>query len=270
VFIKKHKILITTLVIICLNFTIILPVSAVDISDEYISDGDLMVKSMEDALHALIDKPIFKNITISSIENLEDTSAMENTFTYDRLDDTFIKVLSINGLFFGKTGGGKTKDIETEIEIKKDEEKGTGFEGELLFEEGEPVSVEEEEDTSFVEEYEFTDGGDYTIQYRLLICKVDYENMKNWMKRRVATTNLYIRLYNSSTQSVEWAGEIYGFAEDIIPHEYVERLTDNRYVQIKIESGKEGERNPLLEPLLVSGITAGLILLFSITAKSSQ
>lgn len=285
-FTRRQKTFIVVVLLVAMNYLILSPLYAIDIKKDYISDGELMIKSVEELIESLIDEPAFDRVVVSSVENLGDTSNLEDTLLYDRIEDTFIKVLSENRMLSGtssitiKTSDDEKEDVddgkyenltpeekrEIEEKMKKDEEDGN-----LLFGDGGEASSDSE-DSSNEDDFDvqFTGSGDYIIQYRLLICKVDYENMKNWRKRRVATTKMYIRLYNTETDVIEWADEVYGYAEDIVPHEYVDKLKDSRYIQVRMEKEGDEGTNPLVEPLLVSGITAGLILLFSITAKSSD
>jgi hypothetical protein len=285
-FLKQNKRLIALFTIIIFNYWIIVPLTiSKDPEVDYISEGELMVKSMEDAILSLIEKENFKNISIADIENLGDTSNLDNTLLYERLEDTFIKVFAKYGVLYGSTQktyikkevkkeekdyNNLTPEEIKEIEEDRKRKEKDDEDVDLLFSGEEKSSYEE--DTEIYEEVEIPSmsSGDYTLKYRLLLCKVDYEGLKNWQKRRVATTSMYIRIFNNNTSAVEWAGEITGMAEDIIPHSYVDKLKDSRYIQVRIETGEDDEKNPLLEPLLVSGITAGLILLFSITAQSSE
>ena len=83
---------------------------------------------------------------------------------------------------------------------------------------------------------------------------------------RLASVNLYTRLVNGSEEVVLWVGR--GRAErlDVVPKSKLDLLEGRNYpFQKPVLRG--GKLSKLAEPMLVSGIIAGLVFLFYSSQK---
>lgn len=237
---------------------------------KYKTDGEAITMAMEDALQGLLEIKGIESIEISGFENLEDVSDLDNTFIYERFEDVLARVFSLSGLKMGmrinKTFGEKGSEEKERI---AEDEGSVGGGGDIDVEEKIKLDEEMKGDLEANEGVQFDEyqADEYLLKYRLLIAKVDYNNLGSGMVRRVATSKIHVRIEDVGTGRIFWAGDIHGSYEDIIPKKYKDDLKDARYVQITKEEEDKG-KNPIIEPLLVSGITAGLIMLFTLSART--
>jgi hypothetical protein len=232
--------------------------------EQYITDGELMVKSMQSAVKQLADSIKIEGVTIGTVTNLEDTSGYTSQMVFNRLEDVFAQVFSERGMMTGlETGGTEEKPI---TEPKTESEDKEGINNNPGSSTGEESVIPTGDITTGGEVKEITQGS-YQLKYRLLTCVVEYDKAKNNMTERKATTVLHVRLEDSSTSELVWAGELRGIATDEVPNKYVKALVDKRYEQIT-PTKEKGGKNPFIEPLLVTAITGGLIYLFAVSARS--
>jgi hypothetical protein len=232
--------------------------------EQYITDGELMVKSMQSAVRQLADSIKIEGVNIGTVTNLDDTSSYNSQMVFNRLEDVFAQVFSERGMMTGmESGGGQEKTLTPPKSEIKDKEGKTSNLTTVTGEEG----VSSSGSSTGGGELEEITQGNYQLKYRLLTCVVEYEKAKNGMTARKATTVLHVRLEDTSTSQLVWAGELRGIATDEVPNKYVKALVDKRYEQITPTKEKAG-KNPLIEPLLVTAITGGLIYLFAVSARS--
>jgi hypothetical protein len=223
-----------------------------DISN-YITDGEALTKAMENAIVKIFDVSELKSIQCSSFQNLEDISQVENQFIYKRFEDILAQTFASRGFKLEgigskggegvEEGGGGTGTGGGGSEVSKVEGKMT---------EGEEV---------------LPSAGGYSLKYRIILAKVNYKNIGSGMLSRIADVKVHTRVEDKDTGGIFWAGDIEGKYEDVIPGKYMKKLIDTRYVQVAPGEEKKG-KNPLIEPLLVTGVTAGLILLFTLSART--
>jgi len=232
------------------------PLSFAEVKDigNYITDGEALTKAMESAVIKIFDVVELKSMQCSSFQNLEDISQVENPFIYKRFEDVLAQVFASKG--FGLGG------IETKPENKGGEgvigDGGTGGGGSEVMK-GNGGGKESGELPSSI--------GGFSLKYRLILAKIDYKNIGSGMISRVANVRFHARAEGKDTGEIYWAGDVEGKYEDVIPGKYMKKLKDTRYVQITTGEEKKG-KNPLIEPLLVTGVTAGLILLFTLSART--
>ncbi|MGQ9705811.1 MAG: hypothetical protein ACUVWP_02245 [bacterium] len=249
--IKEYK---PVVFIVILSF-IISPFSFTEVKDigSYLTDGDVLTKAMENAIVKLFDVSELRSIQCSSFQNLEDVSQVENPFIYKRFEDILVQIFASRG-FKIEGGESKLKSKGGEGVVGEDFAGGGGSdiitEESLKESEGMPSSV-----------------SGFSLKYRLILAKVDYKKLGGGMLSRIAKVKVHTRIEGKDTGEIYWAGDVEGLYEDVIPGKYLKKLKDTRYVQITTGEEKK-KKNPLIEPLLVTGVSAGLILLFTLSART--
>jgi hypothetical protein len=110
-----------------------------------------------------------------------------------------------------------------------------------------------------------SEGGSGSLSYRLVECRVIYNKSGSNVQRR-AVAVVHARLADAGGRGYLWADEVTGESEDFIKVAAAEDLIDTRYPDIGPQPPEE-EETPVLEPIIATAVTVGLILLFSFNSQ---
>jgi hypothetical protein len=232
------------------------------------TDGQLKIMALADVVQNLARRP---EMVLGLIQGISDVSKEDKTALHDRLEEELISVLTRRGFFVGAVAEpeGVSATDEALREAREEKEKvmtgddsGTG--GNMP---GDPEPVESTPLSSPTrsEGPTHTVAKPGTLEYRLIECRVIYTRAGSGVKRQ-AVALVHFRIPSPSGEGYAWAGDITGSAEDVVSTTAAEELIDTRYADIGPTPPVE-EETPILEPIIVTAVTVGLIVLFSFTSQ---
>ncbi|MCD4732872.1 hypothetical protein K8R78_01395, partial [bacterium] len=107
-----------------------------------------------------------------------------------------------------------------------------------------------------------------TLSYRVVDCRVIYSRVGGSIRRN-AVPVVNVRVPSSDGSGYSWVGTVEGQYEDVVSSAAAEDLIDTRYADIGPVAPVTDEM-PILEPIIVTAVTVGLIVLFSFTSQSGS
>lgn len=231
------------------------------------TDGQLKILALTDVVESLARRP---EMVPGLIQGISDVSKEDKTALHDRLEEELISVLTRRGYFVGAAAAPEEKRETDEALREAHEEKEKVISGESGTEGNIPGDPEPEESTplsspSRSEGPTHTVAKPGTLEYRLIECRVIYTRAGSGVKRQ-AVAVVHFRIPSPSGEGYAWAGDITGSAEDVVSTTAAEELIDTRYADIG-PTPPVVEETPILEPIIVTAVTVGLIVLFSFTSQ---
>ncbi len=234
------------------------------------TDGQLKIMALADVVQNLARRP---EMVPGLIQGISDVSKEDKTALHDRLEEELISVLTRRGFFVGAVaapeGERESATDEAVREAREEKEKvisgddsGTG--GNIPEDPG-PVESPPVSSPPRSEGPTYTVAKPGTLEYRLIECRVIYTRAGSGVKRQ-AVALVHFRIPSPSGEGYAWAGDINGSAEDVVSTTAAEELIDTRYADIG-PTPPEEEETPILEPIIVTAVTVGLIVLFSFTSQ---
>jgi hypothetical protein len=235
------------------------------------TDGQLKIMALDDVVETLARRP---EMIPGLIQGISDVSLGDKSALHERLEEELISVLTRRGYFVGAAaapeGGGESETDEALREAREEKERvssGTGGNN------GGDSPEEGEDPTEFTPTSSppqssgpsSTVAEPGTLEYRLIECRVIYTRAGSGVKRQ-AVAVVHFRIPSPSGEGYAWAGDISGTAEDVVSTTAAEELIDTRYPDIGPQPPEE-EEAPILEPIIVTAVTVGLIVLFSFTSQ---
>ncbi len=231
------------------------------------TDGQLKILALTDVVESLARRP---EMVPGLIQGISDVSKEDKTALHDRLEEELISVLTRRGYFVGAATAPEEKSETDEALREAHEEKEKVISGETGTEGNIPGDPEPVESTplsspSRGEGPTHTVAKPGTLEYRLIECRVIYTRAGSGVKRQ-AVAVVHFRIPSPSGEGYAWAGDITGSAEDVVSTTAAEELIDTRYADIG-PTPPVVEETPILEPIIVTAVTVGLIVLFSFTSQ---
>ena len=236
------------------------------------TDGQLKILALADVVESLARRP---EMVLGLIQGISDVSKGDKTALHERLEEELISVLTRRGYFVGAVAApeGESEADAAMREAREEKDRlmsGTGENGGNTPEEKEPEEKEPEESIPSSSPSRTQDSSPSvakpgTLEYRLIECRIIYTRAGSGVKRQ-AVAVVHFRIPSSSGEGYAWAGDISGTAEDVVSTTAAEELIDTRYADIGPKPPEE-EEAPILEPIIVTAVTVGLIVLFSFTSQ---
>ncbi|MCX7021344.1 MAG: hypothetical protein NTW26_03525 [bacterium] len=234
------------------------------------TDGQLKIMALTDVVETLARRP---EMMPGLIQGINDVSKGDKTALHERLEEEIISVLTRRGYFVGALAAPEGESEADAALREAHEEKesvvsGAGGAGNI------PGAQDPVESTSFTPSSSpSSPTGDSTpsvakpgtLEYRLIECRVIYTRAGSGVKRQ-AVAVVHFRIPSPSGEGYAWAGDVSGAAEDVVSTAAAEELIDTRYADIGPTPPVEVE-TPILEPIIVTAVTVGLIVLFSFTSQ---
>ncbi len=236
------------------------------------TDGQLKIVALTDVVDTLARRP---EMMPGLIQDINDVSSADKTALHERLEEELISVLTRRGYFVGAvtTPSGSEEGVADEALREAHEEKE-----EIMFDEGaaggnapdeqnpsESSSSDPTSSSSPTEGFSPDTAKAGTLDYRLVECRIIYTRAGSGVRRR-AVAEVHFRVPSSTGDGYAWVGNITGTAEDVVSISAAEELIDTRYADIGPQP-PEVEETPILEPIIVTVVTVGLIVLFSFTSQ---
>ncbi|HUT99490.1 MAG TPA: hypothetical protein VM054_10495 [bacterium] len=233
------------------------------------TDGQLKIMALTDVVEILARRP---EMMPGLIQGISDVSKGDKTALHDRLEEELISILTRRGYFVGAVAAPE-EESETEEALREAHEEkemvvsGAGADGNTAGAQDpvESTPSSSPSSPSRTEDSTHTVAKPGTLEYRLVECRVIYTRAGSGVKRQ-AVAVVHFRIPSSSGEGYAWAGDITGSAEDVVSTTAAEELIDTRYADIGPTSPEE-EETPILEPIIVTAVTVGLIVLFSFTSQ---
>jgi hypothetical protein len=235
------------------------------------TDGQLKVMALTDTVDALARRP---EMIPGLIREINDVSTGDRTALHERLEEELISVLTRRGYFVGSVAA-PPRDAEAEEDIREAREEkeradsmsGGGAAGGNIAGSQNPPESSSSTPSSSSQPVSSTPGAAEAgmLDYRLIECRVIYTRAGSGVKRQ-AVAVVHFRIPSSTGEGYAWVGNITGSAEDVVPTSAAEELIDTRYADIGPETPVV-EETPILEPIIVTAVTVGLIVLFSFTSQ---
>jgi hypothetical protein len=238
------------------------------------TDGQLKIMALADVVESLARRP---EMMPGLIQGISDVSKGDKTALHDRLEEELISVLTRRGYFVGAAPAPEAEEEseadralreaheEKESVVSGEEGAGGNISGAQSPLESSSSTPSSSSSSSRSEGPTHTAAKPGTLEYRLIECRVIYTRAGSGVKRQ-AVAVVHFRIPSSSGEGYAWAGEISGSAEDVVSTAAAEELIDTRYPDIG-PTPPEEEETPILEPIIVTAVTVGLIVLFSFTSQ---
>lgn len=240
------------------------------------TDGLLKIMALTDVVDTLARRP---EMMPGLIQEINDVSSGDKTALHERLEEELISILTRCGYFVGAvttpSGGGEESE-ESEVdealrEAREEKERVMSDEGAAdgnapdTQNPSSSTSSTPTSSSSTTEGFAPSAAKAGTLDYRLVECRVIYTRAGSGVRRR-AVAEVHFRLPSSTGDGYAWVGNITGIAEDVVSTSAAEELIDTRYADIGPQP-PEVEETPILEPIIVTAVTVGLIVLFSFTSQ---
>lgn len=227
------------------------------------TDGQLKVQALADVAEQVAKLDVMRLGLVEGVEDLG--SDDDHTLLHDRFEEALITELSRRGYFAGSSPGGGSYGSPA-----SGDDDGGKTEAEMEIEEArrEREEIESGNTPSPSPSGNGTAGGSVSggsLSYRLIECRVVYYKSGSSVQRN-AVARAHVRIPSPGGEGYAWVGEIQGGVEDYVKVSAAEELIDTRYPDIGPERPEE-EETPILEPIIVTAVTVGLILLFSFTSQ---
>jgi len=238
------------------------------------TDGQLKIMALTDVVETLARRP---EMLPGLILGINDVSVGDKTALHERLEEELISVLTRRGYFIGAVAAPSGESETDEALREAHEEKESVTAGEVGAGGNIPGAQDPVESSSTTPSSSPSSSpsrtGDSsptvakagTLQYRLIECRVIYTRAGSGVKRQ-AVAVVHFRIPSPSGEGYAWAGDISGSAEDVVSTAAAEELIDTRYADIG-PTAPVVEETPILEPIIVTAVTVGLIVLFSFTSQ---
>lgn len=246
------------------------------------TDGQLKIQALTELAQAVAELEAMRPGLVSGIENLGDKD--EKTLLHVRFEEALLTELTRRGLFAG-SDAGERNGTPPKSDDPVDDVTGGATGGNVGADEAQgrydnlPPGEREERERQDRERQD-REGGtrppagggttDQVVQsgslsYRLIECRVLYYKSGNSVRRQ-AVARVHLRLPSATGDGYAWVGELEASSEDYVRVAVAESLLDTRYPEIG-PTPPEADKAPILEPIIVTVVTVGLILLFSFTSQ---
>ncbi len=235
------------------------------------TDGLLKILALTDVVDTLARRP---EMLPGLIQEINDVSSGDKTALHERLEEELISVLTRRGYFVGAvttpSGGGEESEVDEALREAREEKERVmsdegGADGNAPDAQNPSSSPSTPTSSSSTEGFAPSAAKAGTLDYRLVECRVIYTRAGSGVRRR-AVAEVHFRLPSSTGDGYAWVGNITGIAEDVVSTSAAEELIDTRYADIGPQP-PEVEETPILEPIIVTAVTVGLIVLFSFTSQ---
>jgi|GEM_PF-5562588 len=251
------------------------------------TDGQLKIRALAAAAAEVARLSVMEMGLVKDVENLAPVDEDSPTLLPNFFEDELLSVLARRGYVAGtvsgssggsssggdSSGGGSFSPAEGNggAAIGRGEE--PDYSG-MSAEEIEKYKAEYDEEMSGYEPESTpppTSSGDVTpgtLSYRVVDCRVIYSRVGGSIRRNaVAVVN--VRIPSSDGSGYSWVGTVEGQYEDVVSSAAAEDLVDTRYADIGPVAPVTDEM-PILEPIIVTAVTVGLIVLFSFTSQNGS
>ncbi|MCK4594078.1 hypothetical protein KAU45_06210 [bacterium] len=234
------------------------------------TDGQLKIVALTDVVDILARRP---EMMPGLIQEINDVSSGDKTALHERLEEELISVLTRRGYFVGAVAAptGESEVDEALREAHEEKERVMSDEGATdgnapdAQNPSESSSSDPTSSSSPTEGFAPSSAKAGTLDYRLVECRVIYTRAGSGVRRR-AVAEVHFRVPSFTGDGYAWVGNITGTAEDVVSTSAAEELIDTRYADIGPQT-PEVEETPILEPIIVTAVTVGLIVLFSFTSQ---
>jgi hypothetical protein len=238
------------------------------------TDGQLKIRALAEAAAEVARLSVMEPGLVKDVENLAPLDEEGATLLPAFFEDELLSVLArrgyVAGAISGSSGGGSgsfSSPGDNGTTRGSDEPDFSGMSEEEI----EKLKAE------YDEEYEPdptpppSSSGEVTpgtLSYRVVDCRVIYTRAGGSIIRNaVAVVN--VRVPSSDGSGYSWVGTVEGQYEDVVSASAAEDLIDTRYADIG-PIAPETDEMPILEPIIVTAVTVGLIVLFSFTSQSGS
>jgi len=254
------------------------------------TDGQLKIRALAAAAAEVARLSVMEQGLVKDVENLAPITDEENaTLLPNFFEDELLSVLARRGYVAGtvsgsSSGSGGSSSSAEGNGASREFDEPTGSTALSGFNEPDYSGMSDEQIEKYKAEYdvemdgyepepvprpvssgEVTPG---TLSYRVVDCRVIYSRAGGSIRRNaVAVVN--VRVPSSDGSGYSWVGTVEGQYEDVVSASAAEDLVDTRYADIGPVAPVVDEM-PLLEPIIVTAVTVGLIVLFSFTSQSGS
>lgn len=107
----------------------------------------------------------------------------------------------------------------------------------------------------------------YELNYQVLRMSLKYPDIsRSWWigakeVERLVQIHLFVQLVDIESGDIVWIGETEKEFDDVIPYSFLDKVEDENYTFTKPKR-KEFSMGKLIQPIIVTGIVAGLVSLF--------
>lgn len=243
------------------------------------TDGQLKIRALAEAAAEVARLSVMEPGLVKDVENLAPIDEEGATLLPAFFEDELLSVLArrgyvagaISGSYGGSRGGSfSSPDDSNGTTRGSDEPDYSGLSEEEIeklkagYDDG-MEGYEPDPTPPPSSSGEVTPG---TLSYRVVDCRVIYTRAGGSIIRNaVAVVN--VRVPSSDGSGYSWVGTVEGQYEDVVSTSAAEDLIDTRYADIG-PIAPETDEMPILEPIIVTAVTVGLIVLFSFTSQSGS